>query len=60
MTKKVHRKFCWISTEFVLEKGQLGKYFIDSERCSEIGGNLKYGGNASLALGGMAAPETIK
>jgi len=38
---------------------KLGKFFIDSERCSEmlhvlqhdVQTNLKYGGNASLALG---------
>src|SRR6218665_2378002 len=28
----------------VLGKGQIGEKFTDSERCSEIGGNLKLGG----------------
>jgi len=36
----------------LLKKGETGKCFLDSEKLSEIGENLKQGGNASLALEG--------
>ena len=35
-----------------LGKGKIKKNFMESENISEIGGNLKQGGNASLPLGG--------
>ena len=38
MTEKDHQKFWWINTQFSLGgKVKLGKFFIDCERCSEIG-----------------------
>ena len=58
MTKKGHRKFWRIETDIFWEKIKVGKNFHGLERCSEIGGNLKQRGNASLALE-EDAPVTI-
>ena len=51
MTKKSHQKFWWMKIKNVLEKVILGKFVMESEIFSEIGGNLKQGENASLPQG---------
>lgn len=39
-----------LNTQNLFRKRSIGKSFIDSERCFEIGENLKEGGNALLLL----------
>ena len=42
--------------KFVSEKVKSGKFPTDSEKFSEIGGNLKHGGKCIIASEGIDAP----